>query len=126
MGKPFQAKDLFLVALEKDNSMNSFDHAVDKRGPPRCWFTRDANIYWLGCFTNVWAGDWATRILRTNASAHGTNNFLFGVWSDNANPQLWVTSNVRTGVPRTSNTIAQTLVQALALQPGWMVVTGNQ
>ena len=119
--KLFRAQHIFEVADEKDNSTNTLEHARRRIGPPRCWFTRDADIYGLGCHTDVWARDWAARILRTPATAHGTVHFLFANVRPNA---VWFSSTYPTST-RVSAT-ANTLADAFRLNPGWMEVGGTQ
>ena len=74
--KRFGVDGLFDVAVQKDNSKNTFASAVKKQGPPRCWFCRGAKVFAFGCNTNVFASDFADRVLRENATASCTNFYM--------------------------------------------------
>ena len=59
-----------LVAL---NQSASFVRAKQKKGPIRCWFTRDATVRFVGCSTGPFlAEDFSQEVLRRNARAIGT------------------------------------------------------
>jgi len=59
---------------------NTYENAVQHHGPSRCWFTRNAQVWGLGCNTNAFAADFASRILRHTATAYGTNTLVEGRW----------------------------------------------
>lgn len=54
------------------NDTNTFSRASAKKGPNRCWFSKNAKVYGIGCKTLKWAEDFANKSLRKNASAYGT------------------------------------------------------
>ncbi len=54
------------------NKAPKFLRAKHKKGPIRCWFTRDASARFSGCSSETIAGDFATDILRKGANAIGT------------------------------------------------------
>ena len=60
-----------MVANAGDNSTNTFETASQRQGPPRCWFTRDAQVWVLGCDTVAFAQDFANLNLRSGATAYG-------------------------------------------------------
>ena len=77
---PYTADDVFLIADEKDNSSNSYVHAVKKIGPPRCWLTRNASVYGIACNTaDAWAPEWSDRVARVGVTVAGTPTLLYGV-----------------------------------------------
>jgi hypothetical protein len=66
-----------------DNSTNTYQKAVNREGPPRCWFSRDAKVYGLACFTgtqggNSWAKQWFDGVGRERGSFFGTKDMLWG------------------------------------------------
>ena len=65
-----------------DNSKNTLANAASGKGPPRCWFSRDAKVYGLGCVTgkggNSWAKQWFDGIGGQRGSFYGTNAVLMG------------------------------------------------
>jgi RHS repeat-associated protein len=76
---PYTADDVFKVADEKNNSSNTFMHAAQKIGPPRCWLTRNASVYGAACNTeDAWAPDWSEKIARVGVTVFGTPTLLYG------------------------------------------------
>jgi RHS repeat-associated protein len=51
----------------------SFKNATNGILPPICWFRTDATVRLVGCITRGFADQWASAILRGNATAYGTN-----------------------------------------------------
>ena len=51
---------------------NTYARASNKKGPVRCWFTRDAIAYGLACHSSGWAENMANWVLRKGATAYGT------------------------------------------------------
>ncbi len=74
-GMPFSPFDI----PDADN-FNTYDNAVERHGPSRCWFTRDAQVWALGCSTSAFARAFAERVLRVGATAYGTHTFVNGRW----------------------------------------------
>ena len=69
------ASDYFCI----DDSNNDARLALARRkiGPPRCWFTRNAVVYGVGCSTNSgWALDWANTVIRRGGTVKGTPQLL--------------------------------------------------
>jgi YD repeat-containing protein len=63
---------------------HTFEHARDRKGPPRCWFSRKAKAYFVGCNTHYGVSDrFAASFLRKGATAWGTD-VLVGVSSNGA------------------------------------------
>ena len=59
-----------LLELDKPPS---FERAKSKKGPVRCWFTRDCDARFPGCNSaDVMAKPFAEKILRVGAISHGT------------------------------------------------------
>ena len=124
----FQASDLAGVATESDNSINSYASASAQKGPPKCWFTRSSHIWGAGCNTNTWANDWAAKVLRRGATAHGTRFFMFGTWiprGGGGSATLRFTHDVAGTRPVDGN-VARNLGATLALPRGWMTASGTQ
>ena len=79
MTKKFTASSLEEIADVKSNKGNTFENAKKGIGPVRCWFTRNATVYGIGCNTNNgWMDTWAQKNLRNGAQAKGTVDFLYG------------------------------------------------
>jgi hypothetical protein len=77
MDAPFAAHHVMAMATEGDNGHNEYIHAVGRIGPPKCWFTRRARVYGIGCFTaGRWAPDWAVQVMRSGAAVLGTVNYV--------------------------------------------------
>ncbi|MCK6446788.1 MAG: hypothetical protein L6Q99_10385 [Planctomycetes bacterium] len=53
----------------------AFDRAAARKGPKRCWFTRDAHAWFAGCNTSALAESFAGVALREGAFAHGTRMY---------------------------------------------------
>jgi hypothetical protein len=51
----------------------SFARAQQKKGPVRCWFTRDATARFSGCNTRFTAEPFAATVLRRGGTAYGTD-----------------------------------------------------
>lgn len=74
----FSADDVFKVASEKYNGSNTFWHAQDKIGPPRCWLTRSAIIHGVACNTGrSWAPNWSRRIARVGSTVKGAPGLIY-------------------------------------------------
>jgi len=85
-GAPFNAADISAVATNVgigNNSSNSYAHAVQKQGPPRCWMQYGGEIWGVGCTTkNTWASQMASVLARGGAhdrnpvSVYGTTELI--------------------------------------------------
>jgi RHS repeat-associated protein len=77
---PFDASDVLAVATENSNAINEYVHAVAWIGPPKCWFTRNAEVRGLGCQTHgTWAPYWAGTLMRSGSTTFGTRNYVLAV-----------------------------------------------
>jgi len=77
--KPFNSGHIFEVAEERINHFNTFQHAKERIGPPKCWFTRNAMIYGAACnTTDSWQGDWAGKIARPGSKVLASADLLYG------------------------------------------------
>lgn len=128
-GRRFAAANLFVEADEKSNNKNTLANARKKIGPPRCWFTRTADVHALGCNTEAFAEDWANRVLRVGSQAHGTIHFMFGTWRTIAratrSANIRFTRDLAGNMP-INDEVATTLAKALTLAPGWESSSGKQ
>ena len=125
----FEAADLFRESGWQSNSHNNYETAVQKKGPPRCWFTKNSNVYGLGCKTEDWANDWANQVLRQGATAHGTTEWLFGNFAQRGqkSPLLWFSSTFPENNPiEGAGKEATNLDEAYNLPKGWMKIGGTQ
>jgi hypothetical protein len=66
---PIQMK---FQAMEDLKKAPSFSGAQSKKGPPVCWFSRDARVVFAGCNSQATAGYFAKSFLRKGAQAIGT------------------------------------------------------
>lgn len=57
--------------------------ANNNSGPPRCWFTRNATIRFVGCSSTNIASTASKTMLRKGAAAVGTNHWICG-WNQTA------------------------------------------
>ena len=55
---------------------NAYNRASKKKGPPRCWFSKQANLYGLACYSEMWAQNMASHVLRKGAAAWGTKELV--------------------------------------------------
>jgi hypothetical protein len=63
-----------IVAMEQQVS---FTRAQQKKGPVRCWFSRNANAIFTGCESGQYvASDFAAQILRKGATSWGTTTYV--------------------------------------------------
>ncbi len=53
----------------------TFTRAQERKGPKRCWFTRDAHAWFGGCNSSSIAEAFAKSALRSGATAHGTKTY---------------------------------------------------
>jgi RHS repeat-associated protein len=74
-----------LLAL---NQASSFSRAQQKKGPVRCWFTRNATARFSGCSSQGFAQDFANNVLRIGATAIGTT-MTIGTSVYNGSPLIW-------------------------------------
>jgi hypothetical protein len=129
--KLFSADDLFKVATEKNNRNNTFKSAYQQIGPPRCWFTRNADVYGIGCHTTSFARDWAARILRTSAHAHGISHFLHCVFANRVEGgrmgqvTCYFSSTLDPPTP-INDERATTIAELLKLSEGWVKIPGEE
>ena len=66
----YSVQEILKEAINKP----SFEQAMHKRGPIRCWFTRTAQARFSGCSTSdEIAREFAKKVLRKKAVAYGTN-----------------------------------------------------
>jgi hypothetical protein len=63
-----------LLALE---SAPTFVRASQRKGPSRCWFTRDSTAIFAGCSTSGYAQKMASKILRIGAQAVGADRMTW-------------------------------------------------
>ena len=117
-GAPFTAQDVFNVALEKDNSTNTLEHAAKGIGPSKCWFMGNAQIVGLSCRTWFgWMPDWAGKIARKGVYVYGTTGRLRAEWRERAPSSVYIK-------PYEKN-LAYNWRQALSLRPGWQWKEGT-
>ena len=69
--KSFAVSDITDMDIEP-----SFQRALKKQGPVRCWFTRKAKVRVSGCDTMPVAQDFAESVLRKGAKAYGTTKSI--------------------------------------------------
>jgi RHS repeat-associated protein len=67
---------LSIADLQALNQAPTFIRAQQKKGPIRCWFTRDAAVRFSGCSSHTIASSFATNILRVGANATGTTGTI--------------------------------------------------
>ncbi|MCE7991875.1 MAG: DUF4157 domain-containing protein [Roseivirga sp.] len=94
-----------------------------KKGPKRCWFTRNARVRFTGCSSEGVAQSTAQNFLRTGATATGTNHWLCG-W---ARPFVgrWVTKDNSPCHEVTSTGTHHTTSAGLHGEPGlWVTHSG--
>lgn len=75
--------------MEKLAEMNkpaSFERAKQKKGPVRCWFTREAKVIFSGCSSINAAQPFANQFLRKEASAWGTTKIIGTGIDEKGNP----------------------------------------
>ncbi|WP_027359662.1 RHS repeat domain-containing protein [Desulforegula conservatrix] len=75
-----------LLALDEKPT---FDRARQRKGPVRCWFTRDATARFSGCSSRGVASDFASKILRTGAKAIGTKEEISTTFSQDNGPKIY-------------------------------------
>ncbi|MHB1038615.1 MAG: RHS repeat-associated core domain-containing protein [Pirellulales bacterium] len=76
--RPFAVGDLLSLSDPLKNDTNTYDVAKEGHGPPRSWFTRDAKVWVIGCFTSAFAEAFAKQNLRQGAEAFGTSAEVTG------------------------------------------------
>jgi hypothetical protein len=85
-GDDFNFEPSFTAAWGMGFNENSILAASAENGPPRAWFTRNAEVRFVGCHTHPLAQALASRVLRIGATAFGTNENLGaayqGAWFD--------------------------------------------
>ena len=119
-GPVFQASDLFPVADEKNNRTNTFEHAYDRIGPPKCWFTRNAKVYGFACNTHEgWTTNWANTVLRTTATALGATPLVYAEWRD-------AEGKIRRSITRIGQGRINWRMNQLLKDPDWQPVSGTQ
>ena len=118
--REFSSDDIFGAAESPNNNKNKLALAKRKVGPPKCWFTRTAEVWGAGCKTQEWARDWADRILRKGATVHGTKHYL---WASNKG--MWFTEDNDKGTPLYPGEIAGSFPGLLNVQ-GWVPKKGTQ
>jgi len=116
-GARFDIQHLWDAAVEKDNNTNTFESALAKQGRPKCWFTRNAHVYGFGCTIKKWATTWGNDILRTGATAHGTQKDT----KPYTHPQ-WAVSIGKEDNPR----MRATRLQDVLRLRGWTNTPGKQ
>jgi RHS repeat-associated protein len=114
----FSAANVVAAATQRDNSNNVFTSAVLRIGPPRCWFTRSAQIYGYACNTNpTWAGDWAAQIARSGSTVFGTTSLVVAGVGGPTAPGPWATMQAINPPP--GGTRINTSVGRLLADPAW-------
>lgn len=95
-----------------------------KKGPKRCWFTRNARVRFTGCSSEGVAESTAQNFLRTGATATGTNHWLCG-W---ARPFAgrWVTKDSSPCLTATSTGTHHRTAAGLHGEPGLWVTHNGQ
>lgn len=77
----YTSQDVFDVATEKNNLLNTYASAIKKIGPPKCWLARNATVWGVGCNSaQAWAPDWAARIARVPSTVKGAPSVIEGVY----------------------------------------------
>lgn len=112
----FSADNVFEIATESNNAQNTLSSAKRKIGPPKCWFTKQSNVYGVGCYTSQrWTNDWASRIVRSGGTVWGTPGLVEAFYQGNRSA-VWLESD--------RNRRAETLDELLNL--GWVATAGTQ
>jgi RHS repeat-associated protein len=101
---------------------DAFSRAKGKQGPPRCWFTRNADVWGIGCTTGAqWLKDWTSQILRCGSTGHGTTGLVAASWQQlgagKIATEAWMVANPTAKVT--------TLADFLQLD-GWTTLPGIQ
>ena len=66
----------FLETLKALDKAPSYERAKQKKGPVRCWFTKNANVVFSGCESKMIAEPFAAAFLRKTAKAKGTKKTI--------------------------------------------------
>jgi len=73
----------------KVNTENTYPNAIQGVGPPKCWFTRDARVYGIGCNTfGGFSSGWASKVMREPSEVYGTLNYVYGHTTSPSGPYL--------------------------------------
>ena len=65
-----------LTSMTEAIATPSYARAKQKKGPLRCWFTRNAEARFIGCSSQGFARSFANSVLRDGASTFGTNQSI--------------------------------------------------
>ena len=66
----------YIDDINKLNYQPTYSRAVRKKGPVRCWFTKNVIAHFVGCYTASFAEPFAKIALRKSAKAIGTNQSI--------------------------------------------------
>lgn len=66
----------YLETLKALDKAPSYERAKQKKGPVRCWFTKNANVVFSGCESKMIAEPFAAAFLRKTAKAKGTKKTI--------------------------------------------------
>jgi len=66
----------YLETLKALDKAPSYERAKQKKGPVRCWFTKNANVVFSGCESKMIAEPFAAAFLKKTAKAKGTKKQL--------------------------------------------------
>lgn len=116
-GPKFTAADVIQAASERDNTQNSLTSSSQKKGPPRCWFTRTGRAYGVACNSHPgWTTDWADKIMRSGTKAYGAEPVIYGKWSGNNAAYLHFPESTRKNYN----------IKSLVKDPNWKSKNGTQ
>jgi RHS repeat-associated protein len=65
-----------LTSMSEATASPTYARAQAKKGPLRCWFTRNAEARFIGCSSDGFAASFAASVLRSGAFAVGTNQTI--------------------------------------------------
>jgi RHS repeat-associated protein len=65
-----------LTRMSEAKAAPTYARASQKKGPLRCWFTRNAEARFIGCSSDSFAASFASSVLRDGAYAIGTNQTI--------------------------------------------------
>ena len=85
-----KSNTMFSMAMYSQSIQPSYERAKAKKGPQRCWFSRDASVRFSACSTARLANNFARRALRKGAMAYGTK---YTIWYKNNGIGYEVTKN---------------------------------
>ncbi len=114
----FQASDLIAVASHKNQIKNNAENSRKKIGPPKCWFTRDSEVWGFGCITERgWMDDWAKTVMRKGSTIYGVKgpDLIYG----NGRKMLFRQEKKNKRDTIITNSVIRSILKPEVLKLGW-------